>query len=69
MEKLINSALNAAKKYTVWDYGCLKITLISFGILLGAYFSKFFLSYILLFWIIFIASFVWIIYRTFIKFF
>ena len=67
MEKLINKLLGAAKKYTVLDYGFLKITLISFGILIGTYFSNFFSNYTSLLWIIFLVSYIWIIYRTFIK--
>jgi len=67
MKKLINRALNSTKNYTVFDFGILKITLVSVGILLGAYFSKFFLSNILLVWIIFIISYVVIMYKTFKK--
>jgi small multidrug resistance family-3 protein len=68
MKKLIAKILDAAKKYNVWDYAWLKITLCSFGILLGAYFSRFFLKYILVIWGIFIISYVWIMYKTFIKY-
>ncbi|AOR22737.1 hypothetical protein [Clostridium taeniosporum] len=67
MKKLVNKLLGAAKKYTVLDYGFLKITLISLGILVGTYFSNFFSNYTSLLWIIFIISYIWIIYRTFIK--
>lgn len=67
MKNLINKLLGTAKKYTVLDYGFLKITLISFGILIGTYFSNFFSNYTSLLWIIFLISYLWIIYRTFIK--
>ena len=67
MSAFIQKALNAARKYTVMDYACLKITLLSFGILLGAYFAQFFLSYTSFLWVVFIVSFLWIMYRTFIK--
>ena len=66
MKNLINKLLGTAKKYTVLDYGFLKITLISFGILIGTYFSNFFSNYTSLLWIIFLISYLWIIYRTFI---
>ena len=65
MRKLIDKAMDSTKKYTIWDFACLKIALISVGILLGAYFSTFFISYISLIWIIFIASYILIMYRTF----
>lgn len=68
MNKLFNKALNSTKKYTIWDFGLLKITLISLGILLGTYFSNFFLSIIMLIWIIFVISYAFIMYKTFKKY-
>ena len=67
MKKLINKLLGAAKNYTVLDYSLLKISLISLGILIGTYFSNFFSNYTSLLWIIFLVSYIWIIYRTIIK--
>lgn len=67
MSVFIHRALKAARKYTVMDYACLKITLLAFGILLGAYFAKFFLSHTFFLWVVFILSFLLILYRTFIK--
>ncbi len=64
MRNFLNRLLESAKKYTIMDYACLKITLISLGILLGTYFSEFFLSHASLLWIIFIVSYIGIIYRT-----
>jgi hypothetical protein len=64
MRTFLSKLLDSARKYTIMDYGFLKITLISFGILLGTYFSKFFSSYTILLWIIFIVSYIYIIYRT-----
>lgn len=68
MKKLIDKLMASAKKYNLWDYGWLKIALCSFGVLLGAYFSQFFLKYIFIVWGIFIISYVWIMYKTFIKY-
>lgn len=67
MKTLIERLLRAGRKYTLIDFACLKITLVSLGILLGAYLSNFFLNYTTILWIIFIVSYLWIIYRTFIK--
>mgnify|MGYP000876367172 FL=1 len=67
MKNLVNKLLSTTKKYTVLDYSFLKITLISLGILIGTYFSNFFLNYTSLLWIIFLISYIFIIYRTFIK--
>jgi len=67
MRTLIERLLKAARKYTVMDYACLKITLVSFGIILGAYFANFFLSHTAFLWVVFIVSYLWIGYRTLIK--
>lgn len=67
MKGLIDRLMEATKKYSVWDYGFLKITLFSAGLLMGAYFAPFLLNYMSLLWIVFIVSFVWIGYRSFIK--
>jgi len=68
MLKFIKRALKAAKKYTVVDYACLKISILSFGILVGAYLAKFFLNHTLFLWVVFILTLLWIMYRTFIEY-
>ncbi len=67
MKALLERLLDAGHKYTVLDFGCLKCTLLFCGILVGAYFSDFFLKHILFPWIVFILSYLWIMYRTFFK--
>lgn len=67
MNAFLQRALKAARKYTIMDYACLKITLLAFGILLGAYFANFFLGHTFFLWVVFILSFLWILYRTLIK--
>jgi hypothetical protein len=66
--KLVSKMLNAAKKYNAWDYTWFKLTLCSLGILLGAYFSEFFLKYISIVWAVFIITYLWVIYKTLIKY-
>lgn len=66
MNTFIQRAMKAASKYTVLDFACLKIVLITFGILAGAYFSPFFLNHTGLLWIIFVLTYLWIMYKTFI---
>ena len=66
MSAIIQRLLKAARKYTVIDYVLFKITLVSFGILLGAYFARFFLNFTFFLGIIFIVSYLGIMYRTFI---
>jgi hypothetical protein len=67
MTTLIERLLKAARKFTVMDYVCFKITLVSLGIILGAYFANFFLSHTTFLWIVFIVTYLWIGYRTLIK--
>ena len=68
MKGFINKALNAAKSYNLWDYGWLKIALVSFGILFGTYFSRFFIQYINIVWAIFLITYIWVVYKTFFKY-
>jgi len=65
MREFINKVLNSARNYSVWDFGLLKICMMSIGILLGAYFSNFFLSKILFVWIVCIVTLIYIMYKTF----
>ncbi len=63
MFNLIEKVMDAARKYTVVDYGFFKFLMITAGILIGAYFAQTILNYIWLVWIIFVISFIWIIYK------
>jgi len=63
----IERVLSSIGRYTAWDFAFLKITLVSLGILLGTYFADFFLNYTVLLWVIFLGSYIWIMYRTFFK--
>ena len=67
MPTFIPQAMQAVKKYTITDFAGLKIALIIAGILLGAYGHQFFLKHTLFLWLFFLASYLWIMYRTFIK--
>ncbi len=68
MKGFIDKALKAAKSYDIWDYQWLKLTLFSFGILVGTYFAQFFMQYVFIVWAIFILSYIWIMYKTFVKY-
>lgn len=68
MRNFIDKALSAASQYTLWDWGWLKMTLFTCGILLGSYLAQFFLQFIIIVWILFIFSYIWIAYRTFVKY-
>lgn len=68
MGSLISRVLAAANQYTVWDYGFLKITLFSIGLLFGAYYPQFILSMAGILWPIFLLSLAWILYVTYVKY-
>ncbi len=64
MKNFINNMLQRTRKYNLWDFLALKITLVSFGIIFGVYFSKFFLDNIAIVWIIFVVTYLFIMYKT-----
>lgn len=68
MKSLVDKAMQAVKSFNVWDYGYFKLCLLSLGIILGAYFSPFFLNNIIAVWIIFIVTDIWLIYKVFVKY-
>ena len=65
MKAFLEKALNAGRKFTILDFAFFKLSLLSFGIICGAYFAQFFLRNLIPLWIIFIVAYVWIMYRTF----
>ena len=67
MKKLITKALKAAHGYTLWDFACLKLCLLSLGIALGAFFAAFFMNWIFVICGIFILTWLWLFYRTFMR--
>lgn len=67
MFKFIDRIIKAANRYTLWDYFFLKTTVLVFGILIGTYFSSYFIDHTLFLWVIFLVTYAYIMYRTFIK--
>ncbi len=65
MKKWLDYLMSQAHKYTVVDFGFLKLALLSAGILLGSYFATFFQSIIALIWLLFFVSYTAIIIATF----
>lgn len=67
MFEFIDSIIKAANRYTFWDYFFLKTMVLVFGILIGTYFASFFIDHTLFLWLVFLVTYVYIMYRTFIK--
>lgn len=64
MSNIIKSLMNAARHFSVTDFAAMKLYLLCFGILLGSYFSSFFMEYIGLVWIVLTLALVVLIFRT-----
>ena len=62
----IDRIIKAANRYTLWDYFLLKTTVLFFGIVIGTYFSNFLIDHTIFLWAVFLVTYVWIIYRTFV---
>ncbi len=54
-------------KLTFWDFGLLKITLIIFGMILGALWFDFVLEYVWWFVILFALGYIYLFYKIFSK--
>ena len=67
MKKLIDSLLDKARKFTVMDYAFFKVALFSFGLIVGVYFATSLTAALPLFWAIFSLSYLYLIYRMFLK--
>jgi len=67
VKNFLDRAMRAARKFTMWDYAFFKTALVSLGILLGTYFSEFFSDHTLFLWIVFLCSYLIMIYRFFIS--
>ena len=67
MFEFIDRIIKAANRYTFWDYFFLKTAVLVFGILIGTYFASFFIDHTLFLWLVFFVTYVYIMYRTFIK--
>lgn len=67
MSKIINKMVDAARKYSAFDFAIFKITLILVGIILGTYLWEFFVQYINITWILALSGVVYLIFTTLTK--
>ncbi len=68
MKNFLNNMLERTQKYNLLDFSALKTALVAVGILIGAYFSEFFLDNITIVWIIFGVTYLFIMYKTFVAY-
>lgn len=50
MKRLIDSLMGAVRRFGVFDFAVFKLALLGAGVLLGAYFSSFFLTWSTIVW-------------------
>ena len=67
MKSLVEKLMDKARRFSAVDYAMFKVTLLSVGVLFGAYFSSFFLSVIGFVWVVFVVSYVYMFYISFIR--
>jgi len=61
LNKWVEKCSKKASKFGVWQWSVLKLTLISMGMILGAYFSNWVMQYQMVFWFVFIAGYIYIL--------
>jgi small multidrug resistance family-3 protein len=66
VKEFISSMLDASRRYNVLDYTFLKLSLMAMGIILGVYFTEFFVRFIPAVWAVAVIGLIWVMYKTFI---
>lgn len=66
-DDFIQYLLERARGFSVFDFAMFKLCLLSFGIWLGALFSKFFRRFRVIVFLGFIASYIYLIWRIFLR--
>ena len=64
---MFEKLLKKAARLGVFSWGIVKICLLSAGILLGAYFSRFFMMFIPAVWAVAVITYIYLVYWFFIK--
>ncbi len=52
------------RQLSIWDFGVMKIALILFGMVLGAYVAGFVHQYVWWFVVVFVVLYIWLVYRV-----
>ena len=65
MKNLIQKLMDKARNFSALDFALFKITLLSAGILIGTYLSSFIMPVIWFVWVVFVISYLYMIYISF----
>lgn len=60
MAGFVKSHLTKKVSWAAWQFSVLKLSMISFGIILGSYFAGFWKPFMWLLWVVFVATAVWV---------
>lgn len=66
-DDLLNYSMEKARSFSILDFAVFKICLLSFGIWLGSQFSKFFKRFRVFVFLGFVASYIYLIWRLFLR--
>jgi len=66
VKEFISSMLDASRRYNLLDYTFFKLSLMAMGIILGVYFTEFFVRFISAVWAVAVIGLIWVVYKTFI---
>ena len=61
LNKWVEKCSKKVAKFGVWQWCALKLTMISFGMLLGAYLSNWVMQYQMVFWAVFIVGYIYLL--------
>ncbi|MGN1007706.1 MAG: hypothetical protein ACI4PV_02075 [Butyricicoccus sp.] len=66
-DDLLNYSMEKARGFSILDFAVLKLCVFSFGVWLGAQFSKFFKRFRVFIFLGFVASYIYLIWRLFLR--
>lgn len=64
---IIDCLMKRYREFTVMDVAAFKMCLLSLGVLAGTYLSRFFKKLAPVMWLLFLVSYIFVIYRLFVK--
>ena len=67
MTGFVYKLMDKARNFSMFDFAIFKTTLLSAGILIGTYLASYIMSIIWLLWIIFVVSYLYMIYISFFR--
>ncbi|MDP4109387.1 MAG: hypothetical protein Q8878_05085 [Bacillota bacterium] len=67
IRRFVDFLMDKVSELSILDFALMKMALISFGVIIGAFFSKFFRKFQAIFWFFAIFSYIYLIYKIFFR--